>query len=63
MGDKKKVLVVDDNHNFNQLLQCALEDDFEFFSAADGREGLKESRRDTTRYYTYGCYDAQHCRH
>ena len=43
MAGKKKVLVVDDNPNFNQLLQCALEDDFEVFSAADGREGLKKA--------------------
>lgn len=43
MGDKKKVLVVDDNQNFAQLLQCALEDDFEIFTAADGREGVKKA--------------------
>lgn len=43
MGNKKKVLVVDDNPNFNQLLQYALEDDFEIFSAADGREGAKKA--------------------
>lgn len=43
MGDKKKVLVVDDNQNFSQLLQCALEDDFQVFTAADGREGAKKA--------------------
>lgn len=43
MGDRKKVLVVDDNQNFNQLLQCALEDDFEVFSAVDGRDGVKKA--------------------
>ena len=39
--EKKKVLVVDDNANFSQLLQCALEDDFEVATAADGREGVR----------------------
>lgn len=43
MGNKKKVLVVDDNQNFSQLLQCALEDDFEIFAAEDGREGVKKA--------------------
>lgn len=43
MEKQKKVLVVDDNQNFSQLLQCALEDDFEVFSAEDGREGLKRA--------------------
>lgn len=43
MGDKKKVLVVDDNQNFSQLLQCALEDDFEIFIAEDGFEGVKKA--------------------
>lgn len=38
---RKKVLVVDDNQNFSQLLQCALEDDFDVFTAEDGREGLR----------------------
>lgn len=40
MGDRKKILVVDDNQNFSQLLQCALEDDFDVFTAEDGRKGL-----------------------
>lgn len=39
--DKKKVLVVDDNVNFSQMLQCALEDDFEVTTAADGLEGMR----------------------
>jgi CheY-like chemotaxis protein len=39
--DKKKILVVDDNANFSQLLQCALEDDFDVTAAADGLEGVK----------------------
>ncbi len=43
MGNKKKILVVDDNQNFSQLLQCALEDDFDVFTAADGREGIKSA--------------------
>ena len=43
MGNRKKVLVVDDNQNFSQLLQCALEDDFEVFTAADGAEGVKKA--------------------
>ena len=41
MPDKKKILVVDDNPNFSQLLQCALEDDFDVSAAVDGREGVK----------------------
>jgi len=43
MSDKKKVLVVDDNQNFSQLLQCALEDDFTIFTASDGFEGVKKA--------------------
>jgi len=39
--DKKKILVVDDNASFSQLLQCALEDEFEVTTAADGLEGIK----------------------
>lgn len=41
MGEKKKILVVDDNPNFSMLLHCALEDDFEVSTASDGKEGLK----------------------
>lgn len=41
--DNKKVLVVDDNQNFSQLLQCALEDDFTIFIAPDGLEGIKKA--------------------
>ncbi|MDA8132878.1 MAG: response regulator [Elusimicrobia bacterium] len=37
----KKALVVDDSINFSTLLQCALEDDFEVYAAADGAEGLR----------------------
>lgn len=40
MPAKKKVLVVDDDQGFSQLLVCALEDEFEIISAADGREGV-----------------------
>jgi CheY-like chemotaxis protein len=43
MNYKKKVLVVDDNQNFSLLLQCALEDDFDVFHAADGQEGVKKA--------------------
>lgn len=43
MGDIKKVLVVDDDLNFSELLRCALEDDFEVFSAVDGREGVRKA--------------------
>ena len=39
--DKKKILVVDDNVNFSQLLQCALEDDYDVAKAGDGLEGVK----------------------
>lgn len=39
--DKKKILVVDDNENFSQLLQCALEDEFDVSTASDGLEGVK----------------------
>jgi len=41
MGERKKILVVDDDVNFSQLLQCALEDDFEVTTAPDGLEGVK----------------------
>ncbi|MCM2266698.1 MAG: response regulator [Elusimicrobiales bacterium] len=40
MGDKKKILVVDDNPNFAQLLECALEDEFEVVMACDGQQGV-----------------------
>ena len=43
MGNRKKILVVDDNQNFSQLMQCALEDDFELFTASDGLEGVKKA--------------------
>lgn len=43
MRAKKKVLVVDYNYNFNQLLRCALEDDFTIFTASDGFEGAKKA--------------------
>lgn len=43
MGDIKKVLVVDDDLNFSELLRCALADDFEVFSAVDGREGVRKA--------------------
>lgn len=45
MTNKRKVLVVDDNPNFSLLLQCALEDDFEVFTAEDGREGMTAAAR------------------
>lgn len=43
MNGKKKILVVDDNQNFSQLLYCALEDDFEVFTAVDGKEGIRSA--------------------
>lgn len=43
MSVKKTVLVVDDNQNFSQLMQCALEDEFEIFTADDGLEGVKKA--------------------
>lgn len=43
MGNRKKILVVDDNQNFSQLLECALEDDFTVFTAEDGEAGLKKA--------------------
>lgn len=43
MNERKKVLVVDNNYNFKQLLKCALEDDFDVFSASDGLEGVKKA--------------------
>lgn len=45
MSTRKKILVVDDNLSFSQLLQCALEDDFDIFSAADGREGVQAAAK------------------
>jgi len=41
MEGVKKILVVDDNVAFGQLLQCALEDDFSVTTAADGFEGVR----------------------
>jgi adenylate cyclase len=41
MNRSKKALVVDDDLNFSQLLECALEDDFHIFRAADGAEGIR----------------------
>lgn len=43
MGNRKKILVVDDNQNFSQLLQCALEDDFDVHTASDGRDGIRST--------------------
>jgi len=39
--EKKKMLVVDDNQNFSQLMCCLFEDYFEVFTAADGVEALR----------------------
>ncbi len=39
----KKVLIVDDNRDFAQLLYCALEDDFEVFTATNGAEGVMKA--------------------
>lgn len=41
MEDRKKALIVDDNPNFRQLLECALEEDFEVAAAEDGRKGVE----------------------
>lgn len=43
MSEQKRILIVDDNQNFRQLLQCALEDDFEVFSAEDGKDGMTKA--------------------
>ncbi|HCC48752.1 MAG TPA: hypothetical protein DEQ38_11645 [Elusimicrobia bacterium] len=40
MAIKKKVLVVDDDKCFRELLVCALEEEFEILTAMDGREGI-----------------------
>lgn len=41
MGDKQRILVVDDNASFSQLIQCVLEEEFEVALADDGFEGVK----------------------
>ncbi|MCK5105987.1 MAG: response regulator [Elusimicrobiales bacterium] len=41
MANRKKVLIVDDNPNFIQLMQCSLEDEFDCICASNGREGLE----------------------
>ena len=46
MQNRKKVLIVDDNPNFTQLICCALEDDFDVICAANGREGLEIAVRE-----------------
>jgi CheY-like chemotaxis protein len=41
MKDKKKILLVDDNHDILDLLEVFLYDDFEITSVLNGFEGLK----------------------
>jgi CheY-like chemotaxis protein len=43
MSDKKKLLLVDDNHDILDLLEVFLYDDFEITSVLNGFEGLKTS--------------------
>lgn len=44
MGVKKKVLIVDDDQTFRQLLAYALEDSCDVVMASDGAEGLNIAR-------------------
>jgi CheY-like chemotaxis protein len=41
MGERKKILVVDDNPSFAQLVQCAFEDNYDVTVATDGAAGIK----------------------
>lgn len=43
METKKTVLIVDDNQEFCQMLQAALEDDYTVFAAFDGNEGINSA--------------------
>lgn len=40
----KKILVVDDNQNFRQLMDCLFQDHCEVLEAEDGRKGLETAR-------------------
>ena len=44
MGDKLKVLVVDDNVNFLQLTEMALANDYNVITASDGQEGRDRAK-------------------
>ncbi|MBI4056760.1 MAG: response regulator [Elusimicrobia bacterium] len=46
MGDRKKVLVVDDNPAFTQLIQMALSELYEVFTAGDGQQGLDVAQKE-----------------
>ena len=41
MENKKKILVVDDDRDFRQLMRARLEDDFDIAVAENGEEGYK----------------------
>lgn len=40
MAGKKKILIVDDDRDFRELLKAVLQEDYEILHAFDGQEGL-----------------------
>lgn len=47
MGNKLKVLVVDDNINFLQLAELALASDYNVVTASDGQEGIDKAKKES----------------
>lgn len=46
MGDKKKVLIIDDEKNIRFTLQKSLEDEYEVTTAVNGEDGLDKFKKD-----------------
>jgi len=46
MGERLKVLVVDDNVNFLQLAELALSAEHDVVTASDGQEGMDKARKE-----------------
>jgi CheY-like chemotaxis protein len=46
MGERLKILVVDDNINFLQLSEFALSNDHDILTASDGQEGIEKARKE-----------------
>ena len=46
MGDRLKILLVDDNINFLQLAELALSGDHDVVTALDGQEGLDKAKKE-----------------
>ncbi len=45
-GKRRKILVVDDNATFLEMVPLVLGEDFEVFAAQDGAQGLELARRE-----------------